>query len=245
MTDLIQISTFSEFVLNYFDQVYVINLDSRPDRMKQVNELLSQYKINYKRISGVYLKDKYTDVINKKTNTSSLGHLGCILSHVKCCKDALDNNYNKILVLEDDITFIENHINIINFQKLYNEIQTIDWNIFYLGATFNSKLIPLTPHIDKPSGEVWGTQSIGYNKNTIMEITSKIPSDPDYYMVQNRLEGLFPIDVIYDRSFKKNRVVVNPIVCVQNTSASDIVPAELMMNNTEYQLSRWRQNKSI
>ena len=69
MTDLIQISTFSEFVLNHFDQVYVINLDSRPDRMKQVNELLSQYKINYKRISGVYLKDKYT-AYHPETKTS-------------------------------------------------------------------------------------------------------------------------------------------------------------------------------
>ena len=56
--------TFNKFITKYFDQVYVINLDIRPDRMEQVDDLLSYYKINYKRISGVYLKDKYTDVIN-------------------------------------------------------------------------------------------------------------------------------------------------------------------------------------
>ena len=239
------VSSFTKFITRYFDQVYVINLDIRPDRMEQVNEILSHYNINYKRISGVYLKDKYTDVINNRTRTSSLGHLGCILSHVKCCQDAIDNNYNRILVLEDDITFVKNHIDNINFKELYNEIQTTDWDLFYLGATFNTKLIQLTAHLDKPSGEVWATQSIGYNKNMIAKITSKIPSDPAYYMEENRLAKVLPIDVIYDKSFKNNRVVINPIICVQNTTASDIVPSELMVDNTEYQLSRWHHNKSI
>ena len=86
--------------------------------MEQVDDILSHYKINYKRISGVYLKDTYTDVINNKTKTSSLGHLGCILSHVKCCQDAIDNNYNRILVLEDDITFVEDHINVTKIAKI-------------------------------------------------------------------------------------------------------------------------------
>ena len=131
--------------------------------MEQVHDILSHYKINYKRISGVYLKDTYTDVINNKTKTSSLGHLGCILSHVKCCQDAIDNNYNRILVLEDDITFVEDHINNINFKELYKEIQTTDWDLFYLGATFNNKLIQLTAHLDKPSGEVWATMCTKYD----------------------------------------------------------------------------------
>ena len=234
---------FNEFLHKEFDKIYVINLDSRPDRMSVVKNILLKYKIKYERYSAVYLKDNYTDVINSTTQTSSLGHLGCILSHVYCCKDAVKNNYNKILVLEDDITFIEDHINKINFKELYDELSHIDWSMFYLGATFNSKLTPITKHIDKPQGEVWATQSIGYNKKTIEKIVKTIPTDIEYYLKENRLQKILPIDVIYDKNFKLQKYCINPIVCVQNASQSDIVPPHLMLDNSEYQLSRWLNSK--
>ena len=84
-----------------------------------------------------------------------------------------------------------------------------------------------------------------FEKTVIEKIGKKIPSDPEYYIKDNRLARVLPIDVIYSRSFARSRcIAVNPILCVQNTSISDIVPAELMVDNTEYQLSRWNRNKS-
>ena len=236
--------SINNFINNYFDQVYVINLDIRTDRMKIVDTLLVEYNINYKRISGVYLKDKYQDITNSTTGTSSLGHLGCILSHVGCCNDAIANNYNRILVLEDDIKLLENNIKQINYNQLFNEIKSVDWDLFYLGATFNDKLLKVTKHLDRPSGSVWATQSIAYNKNMIFNISKNIPNDPAYYMQEDRLKRLLPIDVIYDKSFKKKSIAINPIVCVQNTTQSDIVPSHLMLDNSEYQLSRCEKNKS-
>lgn len=234
---------FNNFINTYFDKVYLINLDSRPDRLETVHTLLSKYNIKYTRISGVYLKDKYTDSAGYN-NTSSLGHLGCILSHLKCLQDSLDNNLNRVLVLEDDITFIEDHINQINFETLYNGIQDINWDLFYLGATFDSKLCNLKKHIDEPTGEVWATQSIAYNKNIIKKIINKIPQDPDFYIKQDKLSRLLPIDVVYHRNFpNKKRIAINPIICVQNDNVSDIVPLELRCDNYEYQLSRWFRNR--
>jgi len=236
---------FNEFLNEYFDQIYVINLDHRTDRLKEVNSLLKKYNINFKRQSGVFLKEKYPDVLNNTTNTSSLGHLGCVLSHVNCCVDALNNNYDKILVLEDDINFIPEHINSINYDKLFEEVNNVDWGLFYLGGTYNDKLHKVSTHLDRPTGSVLGTQSVGYSKTVIDKIGKKIPSDPEYYIKNNRLARVLPIDVIYSRSFARMRcIAVNPIVCVQNTSISDIVPKELMVDNTEYQLSRWSRNKS-
>ena len=127
---------FNNFLNKYFDQIYVINLDHRKDRLQQVNNLLSSYNINYKRISGVFLKEKYPDVLNNTTHTSSLGHLGCVLSHVNCCIDALNNSYDKILVLEDDINFIQEHIENINYDTLLKEVNSVDWGLFYLGGTY-------------------------------------------------------------------------------------------------------------
>ena len=86
---------FNNFIDNEFDQVYVINLDTRPDRMEIVKTLLNKYSIKYKRVSGVYLKDQYNDLPNIHTKTSSLGIIGCLLSHLKCLQDSRDNNYNK------------------------------------------------------------------------------------------------------------------------------------------------------
>jgi|GEM_PF-3694006 len=236
---------FNKFIHQYFDQVYVINLDHRTDRLKQVNELLLNYDIKYKRQSGVYLKEKYNDILNSTTNTSSLGHLGCILSHVNCCIDAIENNYERILVLEDDINILEEYVRFVDFNSLYKEAESVDWGLFYLGGTFNEKLIKISKHLDRPTGPVLGTQSVGYNKNVIDKIGKNIPNSPEYYMEGNKLSKILPIDVIYSRSFtRKQCIAVNPILCVQNTSQSDIVPPELMVDNTEYQLSRWHTNKS-
>jgi GR25 family glycosyltransferase involved in LPS biosynthesis len=213
--------------------------------MEIVSTLLTEYNINYKRISGVYLKDKYTDALNLNTKTSGLGHLGCILSHLKCLQDSKDNNYEKILIFEDDIKFLKDYINEINFEELTDEIKNINWDLFYLGATFNNKLIKTTKHLDIPSGQVWATQSIGYNSNMRDKILQTISQDVEYYMRGNRFQKLRPIDVIYDLNFKnKNRIAINPIVCIQNETQSDIVPSALHLNNSEYQLSRWLVNRS-
>lgn len=236
---------FNEFLNECFDQIYIINLDHRTDRLEEVNSLLKKYNISFKRQSGVFLKEKYPDVLNNTTNTSSLGHLGCVLSHVNCCIDALNNNYDRILVLEDDINFIHEHIESINYESLLKEVETVDWGLFYLGGTYNDKLHKVSTYLDRPTGPVLGTQSVGYSKTVIEKIGKKIPSDPEYYIKDNRLARVLPIDVIYSRSFARSRcIAVNPILCVQNTSISDIVPAELMVDNTEYQLSRWNRNKS-
>ena len=236
---------FNEFLNECFDQIYVINLDHRTDRLEEVNSLLKKYNISFKRQSGVFLKEKYPDVLNNTTNTSSLGHLGCVLSHVNCCIDALNNNYDRILVLEDDINFIHEHIESINYESLLKEVETVDWGLFYLGGTYNDKLHKVSTYLDRPTGPVLGTQSVGYSKAVIEKIGKKIPSGPEYYTKDDRLARVLPIDVIYSRSFARSRcIAVNPILCVQNTSISDIVPAELMVDNTEYQLSRWNRNKS-
>lgn len=236
---------FNDFITKEFDQVYVINLDVRSDRMKQVNTLLNRYKIPFKRISGVYLKEKYSDLPNNHTTTSSLGIIGCFLSHLTCLQDSRDNNYKKILVLEDDITFIDEHIKQINFKQLYNDVKTVDWNLFYLGATFNNKLHKHSTYLDIPSGEVWATQSIGYDESIRDIILDNTTLDVNFYFQKDRQQKILPIDVFLQRNFsRKVRVATNPIICIQNNTPSDIVQPELFQDNGQYQLTRWNFNRS-
>ena len=71
---------------------FYINLDSRPDRKQYVEEQLKTIGIqNATRFKAI-----------QTTN----GAIGCSLSHLKCLEIAKQNNYDHILIVEDDITFL-------------------------------------------------------------------------------------------------------------------------------------------
>jgi GR25 family glycosyltransferase involved in LPS biosynthesis len=60
-----------------------------------------------------------------------LGSLGCRNSHLRIVEDALNNNYNQILIFEDDILFTQDPNKL-----LANNINIIDnWNMLYFGGT--------------------------------------------------------------------------------------------------------------
>jgi len=116
---------------DYFDHVYCLNLDRRSDKWETVNQRFLELKINVERFSAVdgnlipdYVLQQY-EKINKYA-------VGCILSHYKIIEDAKNNKYNRILILEDDVLFIENFND--NFTKFISQIKS-DWKLLYLGAS--------------------------------------------------------------------------------------------------------------
>ena len=66
-----------------------INLDHRTDRKIHVEEQLSLLGISrYERFKAIQLSN---------------GALGCSMSHLKCLETAKKNNWDHLLILEDDI----------------------------------------------------------------------------------------------------------------------------------------------
>ena len=125
----------------YFNQIYVINLDSRPDRMASVEKQLENANIsNYKRFSAIKVEpenlSRYSTVsydrFEKKYSKYILGSLGCKLSHLAVIKEAQENDYDRILILEDDILIDEN-IDVM-FEKATNQLK--EWDMFYLGGNY-------------------------------------------------------------------------------------------------------------
>jgi GR25 family glycosyltransferase involved in LPS biosynthesis len=112
----------------YFDQIYCINLKSRPDRLlafKKNFGALGTSKINFiEAIDG-----KTIDIGNWK---HSRGALGCRLSHIAIYSDAIKNKYSKILILEDDVV-IDKGIRKALF-KLQQNLQN-NWDLIYFGGT--------------------------------------------------------------------------------------------------------------
>lgn len=68
-----------------------INLAMRTDRKKHVEEQLSNIGIKSERFNAIELKN---------------GAVGCSMSHLKCLEMAKQNNWEHVLITEDDILFL-------------------------------------------------------------------------------------------------------------------------------------------
>lgn len=74
------------------DKIIYINLNKRTDRREQLEEELNNFNLNFERFEAI--------------ETPGFGILGCGLSHLQVLKIAKDSNYENILILEDDFTFL-------------------------------------------------------------------------------------------------------------------------------------------
>ena len=116
------------------DCIYVINLDERPEKWHRMQDLLEQRNLKVNRVSAVNGWKIADEVRNEVSGTYSKrmknGHLGCFSSHVSTLKNAFDNHYDCIWIMEDDVDFKENLSQIPNLLKQLTEIDP-DWDILY------------------------------------------------------------------------------------------------------------------
>ncbi|MDF1698480.1 MAG: glycosyltransferase family 25 protein [Saprospiraceae bacterium] len=149
----------SSLVHEYFDNVYVLNLERRTDRKREMVNKLKNLGINAEYINAVdgnleEIKQEYKAYLEipfgaegchpleikrgRKLIVSS-GAWGCLKSYEHIIEDAKIKEYQRILCLEDDAIFHKAFEN--NFKKV---IQTIskDWKLIYLGASQREWKIP-------------------------------------------------------------------------------------------------------
>ena len=106
---------------NYFLPIYYINLDHRNDRKELIEKELNEFKFSFERFPAI--KD-------------SFGILGCSKSHLSLLKYAKENNFERILILEDDFTFL------VSKEEFYNEINQllcIEFDVCMI--SYNTKIL--------------------------------------------------------------------------------------------------------
>jgi glycosyl transferase family 25 len=81
---------------------YYINLSTRPDRKKHVEEQLKTIGIHMERFNAIKMKN---------------GAIGCSMSHLKLLETAKTNNFDHILIVEDDILFTQPETFVNQFNK--------------------------------------------------------------------------------------------------------------------------------
>ena len=117
-----------------FNKVYCVNLDKRPDRLENFKNQVEKYDLGeFTRVSAV---DGSNINLNEYGNDLKSGELGLVLTNLKIIKEAKENNYESILILEDDCSFTDEILNIENyFSKL-----PLDWDMLYMGGNHNTHM---------------------------------------------------------------------------------------------------------
>lgn len=124
----------NQYNINHIvDKIYIINMDKDKERLKNLDKKMKSLNLNYKRISGIDGEKVYPEY--KNITKLRPGQLGCLLSHKEVLEDAIKNNYENILVLEDDIIFHKNFHS--EFEKKYKYLLEKEkrFDLIYLGCS--------------------------------------------------------------------------------------------------------------
>jgi GR25 family glycosyltransferase involved in LPS biosynthesis len=126
---------------------YIINLDTRPDRIKvTIPKLRKLGFTNVERLRATTFKpellkrvdENHIDpiILNKRTKHSQLskGAVGCYISHLRIYKKILEKSDYGI-IFEDDV--LPKH----TLDELNNNIKRVpkDWDMILIGGTYNEK----------------------------------------------------------------------------------------------------------
>jgi GR25 family glycosyltransferase involved in LPS biosynthesis len=97
--------------MEYVKHTLYINLDHRTDRKIHIEQQLQSVGITAERFNAVKTKH---------------GAIGCSISHLKCLELAKRNNWEHVMIIEDDILFLNPTQFIENFNKFIKSNRDFD-----------------------------------------------------------------------------------------------------------------------
>lgn len=111
-------------------KIYCINLDRRKDRWNTI--CLPQFiklGLQVERVSAV---DGMLIDLPRDCSSKMRGRIGCAMSHLNVLRLAQRHHIERILILEDDVSFADDFISTLS--TLITHVPT-DWDMIFLGAS--------------------------------------------------------------------------------------------------------------
>ena len=168
---------------------YIINLKHRTDRREHIEQEVLKISNNYTIIDGI--------VDETKT---------CFQSQKKCIQTAKENHLPYVLVLEDDAVFIDDSFSIL--ECVFAEIQTMHWDMFFLGANLQTLANRVSDSVLKLNGAYAAHAYMVHERfyDTIINLPHVCEMDVHYH-------NLMPDHNIY---------MCDPMIAYQLPSHSDL-----------------------
>jgi glycosyl transferase family 25 len=217
---------FGQCITEFFDRIYCINLDTRPDRWKYVSAHFRKFGLhkNVERFSAIDIRSNPKYTASEKLlrdNFSLLAMCGCLLSHRALIQKARENGLKNVLVLEDDVKFVEDNVR--GIPATLDQLSRTPWDIFYLGATYLFKTIRISDVLIQVPNGAYATHAIAYNHTIFDEVLETLPDDPQSYLTSEAFEVNALDKWLQAGPFERSRFYgANPIMAVQGLQESDI-----------------------
>lgn len=126
---------------DFFEKIYCINLDRRVDRWESSLKEFEKYELNVERFSA----------IDGNIDNYNLGHpfdneLAGAISHLNAIKKAKELKLKNVLILEDDVEFINNLNHLFPF---FIKQLPLDWDGLHFGGNHIGGLSNVTVNLAK------------------------------------------------------------------------------------------------
>jgi len=144
---------------DYFDKIYCINLDSRPDRWELAKEEFQKACIldRVERFSAVAMPE----------NPARGNHL----SHAQCIRKAKEAGAKNVLIFEDDIEWLDNPLEL---KRVIPELK--EWDLLYLGVNTERVCYQESYHLARLTF-AYSTHAYAIN-NTLFDTLIELNEDP-------------------------------------------------------------------
>ena len=188
--------------------IFYINLEHRIDRKLHVeNELTKIGLTDFTRFNAIKMPN---------------GALGCSMSHLKCIQLAKENEWPHVLIVEDDIEFLEPNTFINQANKF---LQTIDkWDVLLLAGNniLPYKTIDNNDSCVKVSGCLTTTGYI-VSSHYYDKLIQNIKMGITFFMRRPQQKKLYAIDVFWKPLQEvDNWYLLTPLTVIQMEDYSDI-----------------------
>ncbi len=214
---------------DFFDKIFIVNLDERKDRWDEIQKELNKFGVtNIERYSAI--KPDVSDIpINfynklvspwKQSPKYIQGCMGCKMSHYNIVKLARERNYNKILILEDDMQFI--HDKEENIKELNTAITNVpnNWHLLYLSGN----------HIHHPENIKENIYKINH---TLTTHAYAIHSNIFEYILETMMETGCELDNYYIEKIQQQgkSYTIKPGLATQSPSYSNVLHRRVDFRN--------------
>jgi len=216
---------FGRALARFFDRIYCINLDRRQDRWRYVSAHLASVGLRaIERFSAIDVRNDPKLRPQERLlrdNFSLLGMCGCMLSHRRIVELAKAEQLRNVLVFEDDVKILKENTD--SLDEALTQLEKLEWDIFYLGATYLFKLEPAGQSLVRVANGAYATHAIAYNHTIYDHLLNVLPAEPEDYLVSDAFQVNALDKWLQAGPFDRRRFYgTNPIMAVQGLQESDI-----------------------